>query len=468
MKDVYRRILESIPDYKTFLTIDEMNASSKALADRYPDVVELTELGRSREGEPLLCLKIGNGSHPALMFGCPHPNEPIGTMMLEYFTEQLAADQELRESLDYTWYIVKVWDIDGFRMNEPWLKGPYTLYNYSRNFFRPAGHKQVDWTFPVDYKKLHFHEPLPETQAMMKLIDDVKPEFIYALHNAGFGGVYWYLTEPAPETYEAMYKAAETQKIPVNLGEPEAPYLAAFAPAIYASMGIEQDYDYLEQYTDADMSQAIRAGTCGADYARKKWNSFTLLTELPYFYDRRIDDGTASDVLRRDAVVEKCDWSVKTNQVIRDILALSRDYLDPENPFLLALDAFGDDEIILAEKKMAETDPAYDKAATVAEEFDNRLISKFYKLLSYGMLVRANEYELKRLGPEQAETEGAKALRRAFTEAEKVHRQLAEQLEEDIDYEVIPIRKLISIQLECGLIIAEYLKEQHRQEEPLS
>ena len=147
---------------------------------------------------------------------------------------------------------------------------------------------------------------------------------------------------------------------------------------------------------------------------------------------------------------------------------MSRDYLDPENPFLLALDAFGDDEIILAEKKMAETDPAYDKAATVAEEFDNRLISKFYKLLSYGMLVRANEYELKRLGPEQAETEGAKALRRAFTEAEKVHRQLAEQLEEDIDYEVIPIRKLISIQLECGLIIAEYLKEQHRQEESLS
>ena len=468
MKDVYRQILASVPDYETFLTIDEMNASSRALAEQYPDAVELTELGTSRNGEPLLCLKIGSGSHRAIMFGCPHPNEPIGTMMLEYFTEQLAKNQALRESLDYTWYIVKVWDIDGFRMNEKWLKGPYTLYNYSRNFFRPAGHKQVDWTFPVDYKLLHFHDPLPETQAMMKLIDQVQPEFIYALHNAGFGGVYWYLTEPAPEVYGFMYQAAETQEIPVNLGEPEAPYLIAFAPAIYAGMGIRQDYDYLEQYTDADMSQAIQAGTCAADYAHEKWNTFTLLTELPYFYDRRIDDGSASDVLRRDAVLEKCRWSLRTNQTIRDILEISREYLSEDNPFLLALDSLGGDDVILAEQKMAETDPAYAKTATVAEAFDNRLIARFYKLLSYGMLVRANEYELEQIGEAGLETERGQALRRAFDAAEKAHGALAEYLEQEIDYEVIPIRKLISIQLECGLIIAEYLKKQKGQEESIS
>lgn len=465
MKEIYRKLLDSIPDYKTFLTIDEMNESSRNLAERYPDAVMLTEIGKSREGEPLLCLKIGEGSHTAIMFGCPHPNEPIGTMMLEYFTEQLAGNRELRESLDYTWYIVKVWDINGFRMNEKWLKGPYTLYNYSRNFFRPAGHKQVDWTFPVDYKELHFHAPLPETQAMMQLIDKVKPEFIYALHNAGFGGVYWYMTKPVPEAYAGMYAAAERQQIPVNLGEPEAPYLITFAPAIYANMGIAQDYDYLESYTDADMSKAINAGTCSADYAQKKWNSFTLLTELPYFYDRRIDDGSASDTLRRDAVLEKCGWSLESNETIRSILGISRDYLSEDNPFLMALDSFGDDDLILAEKKMAETDPSYDKAASVAEAFDNRLISKFYKLLSYGMLVRANEYELEKLDGPEMETERGQALRRAFTEAEKAHSALAEYLEREIDYEVIPIRKLISIQLECGLIIVEYLKKQNRQEE---
>ena len=39
----------------------------------------------------------------------PHPNEPIGAMMLEYFTRELAENKELREKLDYTWYIVKSW-----------------------------------------------------------------------------------------------------------------------------------------------------------------------------------------------------------------------------------------------------------------------------------------------------------------------------------------------------------------------
>ena len=150
MKSIYQKLLSGIPDYKEFLTVDEMDESSRRLAAEHPDCVELFEMGKTRQGHPLLCLKIGSGSRNALMFGCPHPNEPIGTMMLEYFTKNLAENKELRDELDYTWYIVKAWDADGLRLNEKWLKGPYTLYNYSRNFFRPAGHKQVDWTFPVD------------------------------------------------------------------------------------------------------------------------------------------------------------------------------------------------------------------------------------------------------------------------------------------------------------------------------
>lgn len=52
-----------------------------------------------------------------------------------------------------------------------WLKGPYTISNYTRGFFRPAGDEMVEWTFPIDYKTLHFHDVMPETQAVMDLID---------------------------------------------------------------------------------------------------------------------------------------------------------------------------------------------------------------------------------------------------------------------------------------------------------
>ena len=76
----------------------------------------------------------------------------------------------------------------GTRLNEGWFKGPFDIYTYASNFYRPAGKDQVEWTFPIEYKTLKFDSPLPETQALMELIDTAKPHFLYALHNAGFGG----------------------------------------------------------------------------------------------------------------------------------------------------------------------------------------------------------------------------------------------------------------------------------------
>ena len=80
------KILDQIPDYQSFLTVDEMDRNTLALAEQYPDIVQVKEIGRSRWDHPIYCLVIGNGSQNALLYGCPHPNEPIGAMMLEFFT----------------------------------------------------------------------------------------------------------------------------------------------------------------------------------------------------------------------------------------------------------------------------------------------------------------------------------------------------------------------------------------------
>lgn len=462
MNPVFSDLLKNIPDYKEFLTVDELDASSRALAEQYPDVVSIFEMGKTKDGHPLLCLKIGSGSKNALMFGCPHPNEPIGTMMLEYLTENLAKNKALRDELDYTWYVVKAWDADGLRLNEKWLKGPYTIYNYSRNFFRPAGHRQVDWTFPVDYKELHFHDSIPETKAMMALIDEIKPAFIYSLHNAGFGGVYWYMSGPLKDLYEDLYAAANKVEVPLNLGEPEAPYCVAFAPAIYKSLGIEQEYDYMEQYAPegTEIGAAFKVGNCSESYARTRYGSFTLLTELPYFFDKRIMDLSEGTMSRKDAVLKNLEASEESNRYLIDTMEISKQYFAPLNPFKLALEAFtvsrGDD----ATRNMVNTNPDFAKTATVAEEFDNLLMSRFYKSLSYGMLIRANEYELDAMEKNgEVNAEKKAALEKARDIAMVHHKELTDQLEKDLDYEVVPIRKLVSIQLECGLLVSKYLQE---------
>ena len=91
MNALFEKLLEEVPDYEYFLTAEELDESSRKLAERFPDAVTLRVIGRSREGKDLLCLKIGDEPRTALMFGLPHPNEPIGTMMLEWLEDDTVA-----------------------------------------------------------------------------------------------------------------------------------------------------------------------------------------------------------------------------------------------------------------------------------------------------------------------------------------------------------------------------------------
>jgi hypothetical protein len=460
MKSIFEEVVKNIPDYKEFLTVEEMDASSRKLAEEFPEVVDLFEMGRTRDNHPLYCLKIGNGSNNALMFGLPHPNEPIGAMMLEYFTRELASNEALRKELDYTWYVVKAWDADGTKLNENWFKGPFTLFNYARNFFRPAGHQQVDWTFPIDYKNLHFHDSIPESKAMMNLIDQIKPKFIYSLHNAGFGGAYWYITRETRDIYDDMRNAAIKQGVPLSLGEPEAPYCVTFDPAIYQCLGIRQDYDYLEKYGVEHPEENIKVGTCSADYAEEKYGSFTLLTELPYFYDERIKDLSESDITRKEAVLQSLEASEAANEFILDTLNQIKPHVRERNPFRLALEAFtATKESNEATRKMVSVNPDFAKKATVAEKFDNLLVSKFYKLLSYGLLVRVSETELAKMEETREDNqEKRETLQAAFKRSIEKLEEFSNELEEKINYQVVPIKNLLAIQLECGLLVADYLQ----------
>ncbi len=100
------RIMDDVPDYKDFLTVDELKENTRQLAERFPDVVELLPIGKSRRGDSIEAIKIGDGPKKALLFAMPHPNEPIGSMMLEFLSKRLAEDQEIREACGYTWYFV--------------------------------------------------------------------------------------------------------------------------------------------------------------------------------------------------------------------------------------------------------------------------------------------------------------------------------------------------------------------------
>ncbi len=456
MNKLFQDVVDSIPDYKAFLTVDEMDASTLELAKLFPQHVSVREVGKTRGGHGLLCMTISCGDENApnaLMLGCPHPNEPIGVMMLEHMTRALAENEALRKQLGYNWHIVKAWDADGLRLNEGWLKGPFTLTNYFRNFFRPAGYEQVDWTFPISYKKLNVNNPIPETKAAMELIDELKPKFIYTLHNAGFGGTYWYMTKPLPRLFDTLKGIAVSFSVPPHLGEPESAASEVYAPAFYSNLGIRSAYDYAEALgRDMDEYAAShRSGDCSASYALQRWDSFTLLTELPYFYDPRIADQSDSGMTRLEASIQRWDENDASTAEVRAIIDPVSDKISPDCPFLKAVINFttSNGNVALTRQKAAG-DPEYQRNATVAEHFDNLLVSRFYKALTYGMALRSLEGAV-------ATNPGDAPLLKARDDMSAAFDRKAGWLEAQMNYSVVPIRNLVAIQLASGLLVAEAL-----------
>ena len=463
MNILYQTLLDNIPKYENFLTLAELDASSYALAANYPDLVEVFSIGKSRRGHDLLCIKIKGGDKNALAFGLPHPNEPIGTATLEYFMQALAENQALREDLGYTWYFVKAYDPDGYQLNEGWIKGPFTLENYSRHFFRPVEWEQVDTTYPVDYKEYHFHNTLPETAAMKKLIDDIRPEFIYSLHNSTFGGAFWYLSNPMPSIYSDLHRAANRMGVPLHLGEPEMASCTVWAPAIFETPTTSQTYEYIAQHTNRELSKALRSGADSGEYALTHYNTCTLITELPYFITANIDDTSLSTVTRHQMALDSIAWEEESLGFIHRQISSIQNYITDCNPFWSPLQSFSKMDDYESKKIMISTNPDYERLATVAEEFGNRVINKFGALLCYGLLIRASQYELEKLTEcEQEHLQKKDALTAVISATEQLHKQISAFVEQEMQCQVVPIQKLVSIQLESGLLVMETLKKYNK------
>lgn len=451
--DLISDVIEGVPKYKVFMTVEELERSSIELAMKYPDVVSFFKIGETRGGEDIYALKIGEGRNKALLFGCPHPNEPVGTLVLEYLSWELARNEELRRALNYTWYIVKVADKEGLRLNEGWLKGPFTPLNYAKNYYRPAGNKQVEWTFPIKYKTLKFNDPLPETIALMRIIEKNKPDFIYSLHNAGFGGVYYYISEEAPLLYPIYHKFPKELGIPLSLGEPEVPWARKLAPAIYYMVSTPEYYDYLEKHADRDPAEIIKSGTDSFDYARRyNPHVFELVTEVPYYYDPRIEDSTPSGTHRRRAVLENIEKAKEFYKFMKSLYDKIKEHLRLYTRFRESIEYYLEvfPKAIIAEENWARTSPELEREATVAEVFDNYQVSEFYRLLNLGQFYRMLKAEI--------ETGGDQTIEVVLKNVENELESRAERLEQELNYTTIPIDKLVKIQLAAGLYTALYIQ----------
>jgi hypothetical protein len=456
--ELVNQIISEVPAYKDFLTVDELNENSMKLSSQYPKVVKIFEVGESSTGERIYGLKIGEGSTKVLLLGCPHPNEPIGAMSIEYLAKRIAENNVKREKLDCTWYMVKCCDVMGTRLNEGWFKGDFTPRKYALNYYRTPMYKQVEWSFPIEYKTLKWANPSPETRALMNLIDNVKPNVIASLHNSSFRATYFYISAPNPKLHKLLHKATLEQNVPIHRGEPETPYVEKLDEAIFKVPTCVQAYDFLAKFAKKDPAHVIKHGAGSYEYAVKaNKNVFAIICEVPYIYDERLGNVAEIGIKRKDVVLLSLKMQKKVSLWLKNKLEkiTSEAECAKTSPFYEALaDTVRYQlESIPAEEKWAQTSPDLDRSASIAESTDSIVV----RALFYGSLLRLGL--LTRLVQEMLRKNPTKVIKKLAIEVEGKFEAAYKDFVKLSKFEVIPVEKLVKIQLASVLYSILFVKE---------
>ena len=267
----------------------------------------------------------------------------------------------------------------------------------------------------------------------------------------------YYPNEENSKIYDKLYAAAERQNVPLNLGEPEAPFIPSFSKAIYKMIAMSEEYDFAEQYGEGDPAEKMFAGDSSDSYA-KKYGTFCLVAELPYFYSPKIQDTSELPFTRLEAVLKGLEENLETSNKMAYYFDQYRDLCGPDNDFVKIVGRSLDDrqKNYDTEVNFAKQNPENQKPCKVSEEFDNLIVTQFYKMLSWGSLIRGAKYERdKHPGGETEEM-----LNRIIPEMQKEFDDLADRVEELTQYSVVDIKRLVGVQLESGMIVADYVKNQ--------
>ncbi|GAA2898606.1 M14 family zinc carboxypeptidase [Streptosporangium fragile] len=428
--------MSRVPDYTAFPTVDQMHAELDDLAAAHPDLVRLRRIGTSRLGEPLRAATIGAGPHDAVIIGGPHPNEPIGSLTVSTLLRQLVEDAALREDFGFRWHLIPCVDPDGARLNEGWYSRPSDRRAYAEHFYRPAEADQVEWTFPLTGEDHFFDRTLPETEALMRLMDEVKPAFVYSLHNGELQGAFYYLSKDDPALAARLAAVATAEGLPLHMGPPEVPSAVPIGPAAYVTP------------RGAELAAVYGIGGGSVDYA-DRFGALHLITELPYWADPRVADQTPTDQEYGDAIQAGLAAQRALIAELAQSLASVRADLTVHSPFRRALEDFvGSHDEFIGEW---ESFPGTDRPATVAEVVGNRQIVHSIRLRYCGTYLRMLDAELGAGNQTPAiRTERARFGARFdewFAEAE------AEAMATPI-----PLRSLVAVQLGAALLAAESAK----------
>lgn len=154
----------------------ELSAALDRLAARHPDVVDVTEIGRSVEGRPLEAVTVGHGDRTLLVLTQVHGDEPLGTeaalALLDRATAPTPAGAALRDGV--TLVVVPRINPDGW--------GRYTGRDFAEGLDPRRNSNDIDLNRTFGPSEIDL-ALAPEAAAVQGLVEDVDPDLILDYHH---------------------------------------------------------------------------------------------------------------------------------------------------------------------------------------------------------------------------------------------------------------------------------------------
>lgn len=439
-------IVGPVPPISSFPTVAEMNAFIDRLAVEQCDRVTITEIGRSQAGQAIRNVRIGSGPHQILVLGSPHSNEPIGLATTQHLMGRLAADESLSASLGVTWNFVPLVDPDSTLLGQGWFGGPFTRTNVARNFYRPPSELQAEWTFPMTWRGNPIGKPLPETLALLELIDATEPALVTSLHNADYGGGFCYVTGGDADYWSALTGCMLDNDVPLHRGEPDAPGARLLTEGIFAMPTFEQLCDAVAA---AGGDPTTMSGGSSGHYAAR-YGSAYLVSELPLWTDPRLTDDSPSNMSLAQVTQAGAAIMQEVADVATEVLTRTAGLLDPGNPLLALVQAFTPEVGAMAAAERATQVP--DRMATQAEVATD--------LYGWPAMLRLRiGGPLDRLLREEAARTGSPVLQDESTWFGAMFDRWCVEIERDAPGQLVPLNRLVAIQAAAIVTSAARLRD---------
>lgn len=449
------QVLRHLPTFDKFCSVAHLHALTAQL--RLNPRFEVRVAGTSVNGVPIHHVRFGQGSVRALIVGFPHCFEPIGGLTVFALMSLLQQGHPELLAADVQWHIVPCIDPDGALLNEGWSQHPFDLARYIKNRYLQSGADQVDVSFPIQYKNISWDQPSKEAQVLQTVIDSVRPQFYFSLHNAQRGGTFYFLSRDIGAPFYQQISALLGQyRIPMQKRPMWGPNCEQFAEGFIELPFRRKKYDYLAGITSRP-EDSLPYGAASWDYLKDiEPNALTLVAELGYVRHPS-DESQIPTGLNLRQFKLRMDADAKfLASVLTEEWSRLAPQLDSANPLyramaarmeLLAPEKLFEGGYLLARQPTREIlfDPRYNRMMTEGERFDACMVDG-------GLFFLIGNYQLIRLLRASPPTSG---MHEAADRLEGLLDQSLAEIARHIDFsafEVIDCDTLAKVQLGSGLI----------------